>query len=126
MGFWIFAVIMCLLSPLIMIVFGRMFLKSPPKEINYLFGYRTTMSTKNEDTWEFAHKYCGKIWYYLGLILLPLSVLPLIFVIGKSNDTVGTVTYIICMVNICLLVSSIIPTEIALKKNFDKDGNRIK
>ena len=59
MGFWIFMLIMDLLLPFTMIGFGRYFMKKAPKEINSVFGYRTSMSMKNKDTWEFAHKYCG-------------------------------------------------------------------
>ena len=62
MGFWIFMLIMDLLLPFTMIGFGRYFMKKAPKEINSVFGYRTSMSMKNKDTWEFAHKYCGKVW----------------------------------------------------------------
>ena len=63
MGFWIFMLIMDLLIPFTMIGFGKMFLKKAPDQINYVFGYRTSMSMKNQDTWVFAHHYCGKIWY---------------------------------------------------------------
>ena len=70
MGFWIFMLIMDLLIPFTMIGFGYLFLKRTPKNINVLFGYRTTMSMKNRDTWEFAHRYCGKLWYMWGGILL--------------------------------------------------------
>ena len=66
MGFWIFMLIMDLLLPFTMIGFGRYFMKKAPKEINSLFGYRTSMSMKNKDTWEFAHKYSGKVWYVCG------------------------------------------------------------
>ncbi len=45
MGFWIFMVMMDLMIPLIMIVFGKVFLKNPPKEINLIYGYRTGRST---------------------------------------------------------------------------------
>ena len=62
MGFWIFMLIMDLLIPFTMIGFGKMFLKKAPDQINYVFGYRTSMSMKNQDTWVFAHYYCGKIW----------------------------------------------------------------
>ena len=55
MGFWIFMLITDLLIPVIMTVFGWYFIKQAPKNINYLFGYRTEMSMKNEDTWKFAH-----------------------------------------------------------------------
>lgn len=57
MGFLIFMVIMLLLTPLTMIGFGKYFIKSAPKEINGAFGYRTSMSMKNKDTWQFAHNY---------------------------------------------------------------------
>ena len=52
MGFWIFMLIMDLLLPFTMIGFGRYFMKKAPKEINSVFGYRTSMSMKNKDTWE--------------------------------------------------------------------------
>ena len=58
MGFWIFMLIMDLLIPFTMIGFGKMFLKKAPDQINYVFGYRTSMSMKNQDTWVFAHHYC--------------------------------------------------------------------
>lgn len=107
-----------------MIGFGRSFLKNTPKEINAVFGYRTSMSMKNKDTWEFAHKYCGKIWYACGLILLPITVILLLLIIGKSQDYVGTVGGIICGVQLIPLIGSVLPTEIALKKMFDKNGMR--
>ncbi|MDC7288933.1 SdpI family protein [Blautia schinkii] len=122
MGFWIFMLIMDLLLPFTMIGFGRYFIKKAPKEINAVFGYRTAMSMKNRETWEFAHKYCGKIWYVCGLSLLPITVLCLLLIIGKSKDYVGTVGGIICGAQLILLVGSILPTEIALKKTFDKNG----
>ena len=91
MGFWIFMLIMDLLIPFTMIGFGKMFLKKAPDQINYVFGYRTSMSMKNQDTWVFAHHYCGKIWYICGLILLVVSLIVLFLVIGKSNDAIGNV-----------------------------------
>ncbi len=126
MGFWIFMLIMCLLFPVIMIVMGKIFLKAAPKDINYIYGYRTNMSMKNRDTWEFAHKYCGKIWFYTGLVMLPISIIPLLFVIGKGEDVIGTVGSVICAIGVIVIIASIFPTEAALKKNFDKDGNKIR
>lgn len=124
MGFWIFMLISDLLIPAVMIGFGQCFLKSIPGDINMVFGYRTKMSMKNQDTWDFAHKYCGRIWRSCGLILLPLSIIPLLFVIGKNEDVVGTVGGIVCGVQLVPLVGSIIPTELALRRTFDKDGRR--
>ncbi len=124
MGFWIFMLAMNLLFPLIMIVMGRYFMKKSPKEINYIFGYRTNMSMKNKDTWDFAHNYFGKLWFRLGWLLIPISVIPMLFVIGKGEDIIGTVGMVVMVIDLILLIAPIFPTERALKKIFDKDGNK--
>ena len=117
MGFWIFMLVMDLLLPFTMIGFGRYFMKKAPKEINSVFGYRTSMSMKNKDTWEFAHKYCGKVWYVCEMVMLPITVIFMLLVIGKNEDCVGSIGGIICGVQLIPLIGSILPTEIALKKN---------
>lgn len=114
MAFWIFMLLMDLLTPLTMIVFGWQFLTKAPEKINATFGYRTTMSMKNKDTWEFAHKLCGRLWLRWGLALLPIAVIPLLFVLDSSIATVGTVGGIVCMIELVPLVGSIFPTEAAL------------
>lgn len=126
MGFWIFMLIIDLLIPFTMIGYGRSFRKKAPKEINAVYGYRTSMSMKNRDTWVFAHNYFGKLWYISGLILLPISVIPMICFIGRTENVVGTVGGVVCFVQMIPLTGVIIPTEIALKKHFDKNGNRRK
>ena len=124
MGFWIFMLVMDLLFPAIMIIMGRYFMKTSPKEINYIFGYRTNMSMKNKDTWEFAHKYMGKLWFRFGWLLIPISVIPMLFVIGKGENIVGTVGTVVMVIDLIILIAPIFPTEKALKNTFDKDGNR--
>ena len=56
MGFWIFMLVMDLLIPVTMVFIGKRFQKKPPKEINGIYGYRTAMSMKNKETWEYAHR----------------------------------------------------------------------
>ena len=107
-----------------MVGFGKYFFKHTPKDINGIFGYRTAMSMKNKDTWVFAHTYCGKLWYVSGLTLLPISSLVMFTVIGKTENTIGIVGAALCFAQLILLVGAIIPTERALRKNFDRNGNR--
>lgn len=124
MGFWFFMLALGLLLPVVMILFGTMFMKSAPKKNNYIFGYRTELSMKNRDTWEFAHKYIGKLWFRLGLLLIPITVIPMLLVIGHSENVVAVAGLIIGFVNTVTLIVPIFFTEKALDKAFDKDGNR--
>ena len=48
----------------------------------------------------------------------------MLLVIGKNVETVGTVGGIIMGIQLVPLIGSIFPTEIALRKNFDKNGKR--
>ena len=124
MGFGIFMLIMVLLIPLTMLFFGWLLFRRTPKEINYVYGYRTKRSMMNEETWRFANQYFGKVWYLCGLISVPLSVMAITLVLGKGTEAVGTIGGIITMLQMIPLVGAIIPTEIALKKNFDENGRR--
>ncbi|MDD2971913.1 MAG: SdpI family protein [Lachnospiraceae bacterium] len=124
MGFWLFIFISDLPIPLLMMGFGRYFLKSAPGSINSVFGYRTSMSMKNKDTWMFAHSYCGRVWFQYGLILSVLTIVGMICVIHKNEDVVSLTGGIICAMQLLFLVGSIVPTERALRRTFDKDGNR--
>ena len=124
MGFWIFMLISNLLIPVLMILFGMIFVKKPPKQVNWWYGYRTSMSSKNMETWKFAHHYFGKIWYKEGWILLILTIIAMLFVFGKDTDTVGFYSSGVVIFECVFMMIPIIFTEIALHKRFDKDGKR--
>lgn len=122
---WLITLIIYLLIPLLMTGLGRLFLFHAPREINVIFGYRTKMSMKNKETWEFAHHYCGRIWFTYGIILLFLTLIIMFVSYGKAEDTVETYGIILCILQLIGLIGVIYPTERALRKKFDKDGNRI-
>lgn len=126
MNFWIFMLVMNLLIPLVMIIFGRIFEKKPPKigMSKFAFGYRTIMSMRNADTWEYAHRFFGKLWFRFGIAVGVISIIALLFVIGKDKDNVGFAGLIICYVQMAVMLIPVIPTEISLRKRFDKNGNR--
>ena len=124
MVFSIFMLIMVLLIPLTMLFFGWLLFRRTPKEVIYVYGYRTKRSMMNEETWRFANQYFGKVWYLCGLISVPLSVIATALVFGKGTETVGMIGGIITMLQMIPLVGAIISTESALKKNFDENGRR--
>lgn len=113
-----------LLIPVIVIVTGRIMWKHYPKNINGLVGYRTTRSMKNSDTWKFANEYCGRFWYKMGLFMLAFSVLVSVLLLGTNDNTYSMISLIFVLFQCVVLIVSIIPVEIALKKMFNEDGTR--
>jgi uncharacterized membrane protein len=116
--------IMDLLIPLIMLSVGQLFVKKPPETINGMYGYRTSMSMKNKDTWEFAHKYCGKIWRLTGAVLLLVSIGAMLCLANYDTGAIGTAGGVLCGVQTLVMIVSVLPTERALRKAFDKNGCR--
>lgn len=120
----IFIFIYDLIIPIIMIFCGVTFRNHIPKNINGIYGYRTAMSMKNKDTWEFAHQYCGRLWIKAGLIMLILSII-FIFTSFMFNDKVQQIISLsIVLIQTIAIILSIFPVEKELKKTFDENGNR--
>lgn len=112
--------------PAILLGFGWRFMKRPPQDINGTYGYRTPMSMKNRDTWEFAHQVCGRVWWRAGWVLLALSAALLAWMQtrpggGRTNWLLGVLT---ALGEGAALLLTIIPVERALKKEFDQNGIR--
>ena len=123
-GFYVYMLLTSLLIPVIMLVFGWKFHRQAPKKINVWYGYRSARSMKNEDTWVFAHQHIGRTWMLVGAVLLVISVIPMIAVYGKDDDTVSVVSLVLLFVQMLPMIMSLIPTERALKRTFDENGIR--
>lgn len=113
-----------MLIPLTMIGFGLYFFKKSPQKINPIFGYRTNRSMKNQDTWRFAHQHCGRIWIMWGTVLLILSIIATLYISIADHPLFSISDDNIFVIQTLILILSIIPTEVALRKNFDKNGCR--
>ncbi len=77
---------------------------------------------KNQDTWQFAHRYCGKLWGRWGIAVLLLTLLVMLVVMGESTDTVGIAGSIVCLLQLIPMLVSISCTERALKCTFTSEG----
>lgn len=124
MWIWWFMLACDLLIPALMLLAGRSMWKHCPKRINSFYGYRTKRSMKNPDTWEFAHSYCGRLWWRVGIIMLPLSGLAFLPIYHSNIKTITIFGLVVMMVQCVILLVSIFPTERALKKTFNEDGTR--
>ncbi len=125
MGFWWFLFACDLLIPVLMIVFGRLLWKHPPAGINMVYGYRTKRAMQNADTWLFAQEYCGRLWWKIGWVMLGLSALLHLPLYRASQGTLGRFASVLDFVQCIVLIVSALPTEQALKKNFNDRGERI-
>lgn len=125
MTYWILF-LSSLTIPVIMLIIGLIFTFKPPKEINELFGYRTNLSMKNLDTWNFANRYIGRVWLILSLFILPLTIVVMLLINGEDEGYITTAFFIVLGIQLLIMLISIIPTEIALNKKFNKDGTRRK
>lgn len=114
-----------LLLPITILVIGILIYKFPPKNINGFYGYRTSRSMKNIDTWMFANKHCGKVWFILGCSLIIPTIISHIPFYNSSSDTIFNMCIIVMIIQTMILCFSIIPTEVMLRKKFDKEGNKI-
>lgn len=112
-----------LLIPAAMIIFGTRFLKKPPSRINGVYGYRTARSMKSQAAWDFAHRYCGKLWRAMGWAMLPLSVLAMLPALGRDAGFTGFLGGAVAAVQcVVMFVPTLVLTEGALKRNFDSKG----
>ena len=124
MFFFVTMFICNLLVPIILIGFGYFMYKYPPKQINGIIGYRTKMSRKSMETWIFAQKYCGRLWLKIGFLMIIPTILVQIPFIHSSVDAIGTATFIIEMVQVAIVLLTIVPVELALRRVFDENGFR--
>ena len=122
MGFWIFMFIVTLLIPAALLL--TWYLCPRFKTINNASGYRTSRSMKNQDTWDFSQKYCAKISLYMFFpaLILAIAIMPMFFC--KPIDTIGWIGLAITIIQMMSFIVIMIFTERALKKTFDKSGNR--
>lgn len=124
MGIWFMMLGFNLLIPAIMLVAGKLMQRNAPKNINWIIGYRTTMSMMNEDTWAFAHKVAGAFWWKWGWVTLAVTVIAMLLLLGQSVELVSTVGCILMFLQLIPVIAVIPHTEKALRNIFDKDGNR--
>ncbi len=104
---------MPLLVGSIFMVMGFIMYKFPPKDINALYGYRTSSSMKNKARWDFAQIYSSKLMIYCGVALLLFSMVGLFF---KPSEDIGVLIATIAIITSLVLL--IYKTEIAIKKQF--------
>ncbi|MBX4262223.1 SdpI family protein (plasmid) [Clostridium estertheticum] len=107
---------MLIISGIICIISSLVFKICPPKK-NPMFGYKSILSMKNQDTWSESLKYSANTLIILGLILIPLQLIISKFDISYEYE------YERILVVVCFAIVIII-NELNLRKIFNSDGSR--
>jgi len=127
MGLWevVRANFVTAMLPLIILAFGLFTRIGLPRRVNWFIGYRTSLACKNQDTWAFAHRYWGKLMIVFGFILTVLSIVGMLLIArGVFALDPVLISGISAIAALAAVIVSIIPTEMALRKAFDKNGER--
>ena len=111
--------------PIVFLAFGWLFTHGRyPKHPNGVYGYRTTRSMKNDETWTFAQERWGRLSWRVGWWLLILSLLVVVILQTQSVRQHGIYIGAWITVQGVLSLATIIPVEHALKNKFDEFGRR--
>ncbi len=106
------------LPGVIILVVALLYKFFPPKRQNWIYGYRTSTSMKNEETWNEANKYAANLMVIISIATIIIgSLVYILFPLKTGINLLG-----ISLVSMLILI--IVLTEIHLKNIFDKEGNR--
>lgn len=120
-GFKIFMLCMALLSPAVMIGFGYHWKTHPPKQINSGYGYRTRRSMHSKQAWNYAHEVCASVWRTAGWWTLAISLIAIALLLNILSDieTIGTLCFLLVLLQLIPLILALPITERALKQRFN-------
>ncbi|NLM41197.1 MAG: SdpI family protein [Firmicutes bacterium] len=124
MAFWWFMFVVLELMPLSLIVLGRLFMLRPPRKINTRFGYRTPRSMSNQETWDFAHRHAGRLWWVMGWPMLVASAFVMLLFRGGDTESIGRASLALLAAQAVCVLFVFYPTEKALRREFDEQGRR--
>ncbi|GGW66354.1 SdpI/YhfL family protein [Winogradskyella epiphytica] len=100
---------------LIFIVVGFIMYKFPPKEINGLYGYRTSASMKNQERWDFAQVYSSKEMMKMGGLQCLVGLIAFVY---QPSEKTGTLIGLGIMILVTILL--FIKVEKKIKSKFSK------
>jgi len=122
---WWFLLVSDMMIPIVIAVFGKM-LEIAPGTKNAYFGYRTKRSMSSQEAWNYSNRYCGRLMFYLGVIMAGITLILFLTIVRGSDDTVGWIGGGIALVQCACIFIPVVLTEKELKKRFDEEGRPLK
>ena len=109
------------ISALTLTVVGIVFWMCPPKKVNEFYGYRTTLSRKSQEAWDFAQRYSAKLMTMFGLVALIVAAAAHLFRNRVCINPDYLMLYDVCitlLLPIIVVLPPIVLTESELRKRF--------
>lgn len=102
--------------PITTIIIGLILYYFPPKNINSMYGYRSNRSMQDQDSWDYAQKVSGFISVILGAAMLAATIIAYFILKEKNEFGFYTVTTIVFVQLGALVLGTLLPVELLLKK----------
>ena len=118
----VFARILILAAPLLLLGLGLAYFFKPIKEANHIFGYRTYFGMGSVEAWKYTQKLAGFIYMCLGGVLTLAMIIVNLVLIGKDTVTLLTTAAICLFVELILTGLAVLALNIFLIVRYDRDG----
>lgn len=102
---------MYILVGVILLILSLIMYYAPPSKINWMIGYRTRRSMKDDDSWKTAQKYSAKVMLIISVICIIVG--AAVWVVWPED---WTAMLVVMSIQVVLLVMVIPITEYHLKK----------
>lgn len=113
-----------LVIPLIIWAGGLILQTHPPKQVNRFWGYRTSRSMQNQETWDFAQRALSGIWKRLGAGMTAVTLILTVVMSQAGNTAFSIYAAGAIVLQLILIIISARAVEKELKKRFDDKGKR--
>ncbi len=122
MLYWSLLSLAILAIPFLVLLLGLLRWLAPTKRINYYFGYRSWRSTRTGELWKYAQSFSGKIWTWVGAVLLVPGIVQCFVMVGKSMTYMALAALGCIAVEAVVLLIAMLVIEIALWVKFTWKG----
>lgn len=109
-----------ILAGIIFLLMGLLIKFFPPKNRRKIYGYRSFLSTRNDDTWEEANRFAGKHSLRIAYVLLGIGI-----AIGILFKTQSDWYYLLSVGAVIIAAMNLRgETEWHLSRHFEDNGER--
>lgn len=113
--------VLVMITPVAMFAVGLRWRLKPPAFKSSGIVYRTEVTERSPEAWEFAHIYCGKLWSRFGAIMAVISAILMVVLQGSYQKFLLW----LLMAQMLIMCVTILIIDYLSKNLFDENGNRI-